>query len=295
MGFSFFVTEFRRTFQVCTALILFCFIAGFIFFSSVEMSDYLTHLFEDINIGVDMIILPKGITPESMQKSLVNGQPEALMPTALFETLQKQIEDEVSHKNLAKAPLSVLAVLPFHNEQGKIEIAKVGDENFIRDLDKTVWANYKFKNLTEVKNQLQPQSVYATEEWGDKTIFSILASGNKEALGNLKKLIDRRTIAQAYFLDPGRSDNALKLQKLKMGLQALTGIILISLLLGIIISFQKLHIQRKFIFQTFDEMKKSQQIKFSFYMFQLLLLLIVPVFLGVMASQFVLPLIKNLF
>ncbi len=295
MGFSFFITEFRRTVHVCIALILFCFIAGFVFFSAVEMSDYLSHLFEDINIGVDMIILPKGITPESMQKSLINGQPEALMPIALFETLQKQIEDEVSHKNLPKAPLAVLAVLPYHNEQGKIEIAKVGDESFIRDVDKTVWANYKFKNLVEVKNLFQPPEVYATEEWSDKTIFSILASGNKEALGNLKKLIDRRTIAQAYYLDPGRSDNALKLQKLKTGLQTLSGIILISLLLGIIISFQKLHVQRKLIFQSFDEMQKGEKIKLYFYLYQLILLLLIPVLSGIITSQQFLPLVKNLF
>lgn len=295
MGFSFFITEFRRTLQVCTALILFCFIAGLVFFSSIEMSDYLTRLFEDIDIGVDMIILPKGITPESMQKSLINGQPEALMPIALFETLQKQIEDEVSHKKLAAAPLSILAILPFHNNQGEIEIAKVGDENFIRDIKKTAWANYRFRNLTEVKPQFQPAEVYATEEWTDKTIFSILASGQKEALGNLKKLIDRRTIAQAYFLNPGRSDNALKLQKLKTGLQTLTGIILISLLLGILISFQKLQVQRKLIFQTLDEMRKGKEIKLYFYTYQLVLLLIFPVLLGVSASQLFLPLIKNLF
>lgn len=294
MAFRVFLTELRRTSFICLSLFLFCLISGFVFLSSIDLSHYLSTLFQEVNLGVDMVILPKSITPESMLKSLINGQPEALLPLALFETLQKQLTDEVGRKNLTEPPLKILAFLPYQNKEGIAAVAKVGDLKLIREIQKTIWNAYSFKDLSEIKDKLEPKEIYSTDEWKDNVIFGILTVGSNEVLANLKKMIDRRTIAQAYFLNPGHTEVAYKLNKLKMGLSFLMGIIIILAFMGILVTFQKLHIQRKIIFEVFDELQFSYKFKLQLYLFQVVILILIPLGLGLILAQKMFPFVKSL-
>ena len=295
MGFRIFLTELRRTTGTCVSLFLLCTLSGFVIASSFYLSEYLANLFQDVNLGVDMVLLPKGITPETMQKSLINGEPEALMPLALFETLQKQISEEMGRKNLADPSLRIMGILPYHAASGAVEIATIGDQNIIRNLSSTIWQSYPQKNLNDVQSLLIPKEKYSTDEWKDKTLFAVLVTGAKDVTASLKQLIDRRTIAQAYYLNPNETATAAKLKKLNSGLEYLAGIILLSAILGMWISFQKLAIQRKIILQSLQELQLNPKIKYELYLFQLLVLVFVPVILGFAFSHVMLPIIKNLF
>ena len=294
MPFRIFITEVRRTWGTCCSLILLCFLSGAVFLTSVQLSKYLATLFQEINLGVDMVILPKAITPESMQKSLIKGEPEALMPVALFETLQSQAVSETQRKSLDQPPVDLLAIVPFHTEDGAAAVAKIGDISMIRDKEKTSWSGYSFKELADVHDKLTPKDSYYTDEWKDKTIFGILVNAAPETLGRLKLLIDRRTIAQAYILKPGESESHQKLEKLKSGLQYLTGIIIFSILLGVIISFQKLHVQRDIIFRCLSELGRLENIKIKIYLLQIGLLVLAPLILGLIVARAVFPIIQNL-
>ncbi len=289
------MTELRRTTGTCASLFLLCALSGFVLASSFDLSKYLANLFQDVNLGVDMILLPKGITPETMQKSLINGEPEALMPLALFETLQKQILEEMGRKNLDAVPLRIMGILPYHAASGAVEIATIGDQDIIRNLNTTMWQQYPMKNLNDVQSLLIPKEKYSTDEWKDKTLFAVLVVGAKDVIASLKQLIDRRTIAQAYYLNPNETTTAAKLKKLNSGLRYLAGIILLSVILGMWISFQKLAIQRKIIFQSLQELQVNPKIKYELYLYQVLVLVFVPITLGLGFSFLVLPLIKNLF
>lgn len=294
MPIKIFLVELRRTWVTCSALFLLCFLSGAVFLTSINLSKYLASLFQEVNVGVDMIILPKAITPESMQKSLIKGQPEALMPVSLFETLQNQAVSETQRKSLNEPPVQLLAIVPFKNEQGLAAVAKIGDVSMIRNKDKTSWAPFEFKELDAVKQQLTPKNLYYTDEWKDKTIFGILVNAEPEVLARLKLLIDRRTIAQAYILTPGHSDTHQKLEKLKSGLLYLTEVIVFSILIGIIISFQKLHVQRDIIFRCLKELGHKRNLEIKFYLLQIGFLIVLPLILGMSLAYATFPLIQNL-
>ncbi len=294
MAFNLFLTEARRTFSICLSVFVLSFISGFIFLNSIYLSDYLKSLFQNINLGVDMAILPKTISPESMMKSLLKGRPEALMPLALFQTLQKQALDESLRKNFNQPPLQLMAILPFQDADGKPAIATVGDKALIRDFNKTIWSPFAFKNLPEVKSLLVPAEFYATDEWKDNTIFGILVNADNSTLTNLKQMIDRRTIAQAYFLNPEKTVEFMKYQKLNTGLQFLSGIILLTIFVGLTASFQKLNTQRQIIFLTLDELQLPQKLKIQLYLAQILFLILIPLIIGFCVALVSFPLVRSI-
>lgn len=294
MPIKIFLIDFRRTWFTCISLILLCFISGAVFLTALDLTEYLSSLFQDVNLGVDMVILPKTITPESMQKSLLNGQPEALLPLALFQTLQKQASHENAERASNSAPIGLLGFIPFRNDDGVASVATIGDRGLITNLEKTSWSVYPFKELSEIQNRLIPKEIYETEEWKDKTIFGILVNATEDTLSRIKQMVDRRTIAQAYILKPGHSDNQLKLDKLKSGLMFLGAIIVFSILLGVIVSFQKLNKQRFLIFRSLNELGRPKFIQTQILTLQIVLLVFLPLLLGMLGAYLVFPFLQTL-
>lgn len=80
----------------------------------VLLSSHLRQVFDSPAWNADLVILPKGVTPEGAIQSVLVGKPAALIPHALFETLSQQSRgSSVKH----------LGFIPFEDENSKIGVA----------------------------------------------------------------------------------------------------------------------------------------------------------------------------
>lgn len=285
MAFKIVLTEFFRDFHNSVSTILFSVIVGFIICFVVDTSSYLNKIFASPRWNIDMLILPKGITPEHAAVSITKGTADGLIPLALFTTLSQQIQS--SHDQNTGASLKILGFIPYINSQGSSEVAVTDNElkNFQGINQNSFWANFTFTDLKLKRQEFQPSSDYRTPEWGDQVLMGIIANGDPTELNNLKNLIDRKTIAQAFYVGSENSDTHLKLIKLEKGLFITTGFIFISTILGLLLALKNMKNKMSILELVLSELKYNKFIIKKVKFLQVLLVIILPILLGFAASK----------
>ena len=277
MAFKVVFTEFIRDLQNSATTFIFSLLLGFILFFVGGVSNYLNTVFEAPKWNVDMLILPKGITPELAAANLTKGAPDGLIPLALFNTLLQQ-----SHGSTIK----LLGIVPYKNSDGNPEIAVTDSElKDFADLNKnSLWKEFKLTELNLKRADFKPVEVYQTPEWRDQVLMGIIVNGSTSEISGLKTLIDRKTIAQAYFVGPENADSHVKLVKLKRGLFLTVGFVLLSTLLGLLLALKNMKAKRNSIELVLNELKFKSTMLTQIKALQFFVFIVFPIALGFLFS-----------
>lgn len=290
-----FLIESRRSFKLVFTLFLCSFLFGFAAFSSFELKNYIEKLFSPTEWGIDLAILPKGTSPESLKRSLLTGRPEGLIPVALFKTLQAQITDEQRKSSLTQPTFKALGFLPYQ-KNGSTQIAILGnpEDFFVKD-DRSIWSSIKLTDWNQQIDDLSNLPNYKTPEWGSQVLMGILIKGESEPLLKLKEMINRRTVAQAWVMKAGISTDDQKINQLETALYTFTCLIFLCLVPGLILSFIILSARRNEIFIVLKEIGWKQASQLQFILLQIVILFLIPCTLGVFTSPLILNWVNYLF
>jgi len=291
---SLFFTEVRRSLRVTLALVLCALLSGLTGYSALTAKRYIETIFKPVTWNADLMILPKGVTPEGLQRSLLSGEPEGLLPLALFETLQAQVNQEMLQKHLPAPALRVLGFVPFRSA-GHTQVAFVGDrEAYFAEQTYSIWRDYSWNKWTDVQSDLAARPGYQTPEWKDKVLMGVLARGEPGPIASLKNLIDRRTVAQGVLVRPGDSDMDHRLAQLDQGLWAVVGLIFVCLLPGLVLALIVLGERRKRVLIVMHELGFTSAQRLQLLLFQVLFLILAPAGLGVLAAWWTSPALLDL-
>lgn len=293
MTLSILLTEFRRSFKNSLISFLLCLTLGFTVVVSFNFKTYLEKLFTPLQWGASVLILPKGLNPDAAYKNVLDGEPAGLLPEALYETLKAQIRDEQVKHGLTESPLEFIAFVPFKKD-GVVTLGAL-DFDHAKDFftkHDSLLKPFPLVDWRAAKSNLNQPEKYQTAEWKDKTFFAALANGSAEYLSQLMTLINRRTVAEAFYVDNQKSDTAVKLASLETGLKFLTGFVLGLAFLGLLLSFEMQATQRKQIYQVLNELKVEKSIQTNFYIGQVFALGLVPISLGALIGFYFWPYLK---
>lgn len=286
MAFKIVYTEIRRDLHNAVSTFIFSLFLGFILFFVSGVSTYLNKVFEPPKWNADLLILPKGISPEAAVMDFARGLPDGLIPLALFKTLLQQS---------AGSSVKVLGFIPYKDSDGKAEVALTdsGLKDFLDLKDKSLWSEINLTNLDLKRPQFQPAENYQTPEWHDQVLMGILAKGNSTEIAGLKNLIDRKTIAQAFYVDSEKSEMHAKLMQLKTGLYLCTGFVFFSTLLGLLLALKNMMAKRQTLELVLKELKFKPAILAKITLIQIVLFFVFPVALGCIFSSLSFELIQS--
>lgn len=172
------LTELRQNKKLATALAAVALLLGVSLHLMVIADTAIKNLVNPVRWGADLAILPKGVTLPMLASELRTNKIENFLPEALFHTTV----------GMTQGRLRMTAVLP-GNDDGHVIVRTLGDPsvNFAGwGLDLREWAE---------------QSEHGTKEWDHKVIAAAFASGSSADLAQLKEVIDRKTVAQAVWVD----------------------------------------------------------------------------------------------
>lgn len=253
--------------------------------SSDLLMGYVKTIYKPEKWNADMILLPKSVTPEIALQSFIEGKPASLMPINLFKTLRSQSPND----------LKLLAVIPYKNKNGKATIATFGDDKIFFEENKAHSAlqSFDFTDYNLEKPQFFPREWYSTEEWKDDVILGILVKGSKEELDHLKILIDRKTVAQAFYLLPGATSAEEKFIKLQTAIHVLSFIIIFSTIAGLFINYSRLRQERNKIFLVLRELKSEKKFIILYGLTQIIFLVLVPILIGVSTALCTFDIVKQ--
>lgn len=290
MSWRIFLTETKRSWQICVSTVVLCFLLGAILFSVISFKEYLADLFRPQEWDAQMLILPKAVTPEVAIRDLKNGEPSALIPSVLYKTLKGQVDDERARKGISEDTIQLMGFVPYKDvNTNKLSVAIWGDAKFLHsNLENSVWKNLELQQWEAIKNQLQNNDKYQTNEWKSDVLLGIAARGQSEYLENLKTLIDRRTVAQAFYVSGERSLEAKRYNQLKSVLNFFEWSVLVLVAVGLYMSQLRMHQQRQEIKITLAELKLPTAWNSTLYVYQFLVLVLIPAALGVCIGKFVL-------
>ena len=278
MAFKIVFTEFVRDLHNTLSTFVFALLLGFIVFFVGGLSSYLNKVFESPKWNVDLVILPKGITPELAIANVVRGSPGGLVPLALFNTLLQQSEG---------SSVKLLGLIPYKSQYGNVEIAVTDPElkDFYELKKESLWRDFDFTDLKLKRPDFYPSDSYQTPEWHDQVLMGILVKGNSTELTKLQNLIDRKTIAQAFFV--GNENNGLqtKLIHLKKGLYLVTGFVVLSTLLGLLLALKNMNSKRNSLELVLMELKFERTLLIKIAAIQTGLFILFPVVVGYMISM----------
>ncbi len=288
MVFRIVKTEFYRDLHNSLSTIFFSLILGFILSFGLTLSSYLSRIFESPHWSVDMLILPKGITPEIAVSNFVKGSPDGLIPLALYNTLSIQIQN-------APGSLKILGFLPYLNAEEKPEIAVTDPDlkDFAQLKQSAVWSHYSLTDLNLKRAELSSRENYRTPEWGDQVLMGVMATGSTQELTSLKNLIDRKTIAQAFFVGAENNDTYNKLTQLKRGLFLIMLFIFVSSLLGFWLALKNMNQKRSSIELVLKELKYNKTLLLKIKSIQLFMTIVFPILIGFMLSKFGFVLVQS--
>ena len=277
-----FLIEARRSFKITLTLILCSFLSGFTFSSALELKNYIQTLFVPVSWGAGLVITPKGVSLEGLHRSLIHGEPEGLIPSALFETLQSQISEEQQLRHLPAPSLKVLGFLPYKKD-GKTNIAFLGDKDaYFSNLKlPSIWSSFSFEPWATQSAEFINRAGYQTPEWGSKVLMGILAQGEALPLQKLKELIDRKTIAHGMVVTPGQTEADHRMQELGRSLYALVGLIALCLIPGFFLSLVILRERRSTINNVMEELGWMRLRQIQLFTLQSFALVVVPLILGI--------------
>ena len=279
MPFKIVLTEFWRDLHNTTSTFIFSLLLGFIVFFVSGVSNYLNKIFESPKWNADLVVLPKGITPELAIANLLKGLPDGLIPIALFNTLLQQSQG---------SSIKVLGFIPFKNNNSEVEIALTDTDlkDFTNLKDNSLWSDLAISNLNLKRSEFRPREYYETPEWHDQVIMGILVKGSIKELNSFKNLIDRKTVAQAFFVGNENSLLYAKLTQLKTGLYTTTGFVLLTSLLGLLLALKNMSIKRNSLDLVLKELKYKPNILKQIKLIQILAFIILPILIGILISTF---------
>ncbi len=275
--------EFRRSLKIAFTLILCSLLSGFTLSATLGLKKYIETLFVPVAWGAGLVIVPKGVSLEGLHRSLIHGEPEGLIPTALFETLQGQINDEKILRHLPAPSLKVLGFIPYKKD-GNTNLAFLGDKEayFSTINEPSIWNQFPFQPWASQSLEFTSRAGYQTPEWGTKVLMGILAQGEPGPLQKLKELIDRKTIAQGMLVSPGQTDEDHRVDQLGKSLYALVALIVFCLIPGLFLSIVIMQERRLLIFTVMQELGWTSQRQIQLFAFQLLALVLAPGVLGIL-------------
>jgi hypothetical protein len=265
-----FFTECRRSLKLNLVLFFSLVLLGFTLSSMLIVKKQIEALVRPVNWDADIIILPKGVSLDGLHRSLLTGKAEGLIPLALFETLEKQA---------ASSPLQVLGFIPYAADS-KVKIGIEGARSEFPFRDGAIWNAHEITARKDLE-------IYNTPEWGPRTLGGILARGPKVALESLKNLIDRKTIAQAWYVNSEMSDDAIRAGRLREGLDVLTLLIGLSLAPGLILSALLVRARFRSIFVVLNELGLRKNILINTLVLQGLVFLVTPLVVGILISYWI--------
>lgn len=134
--------------------------------------------------NADLVVLPKGIGLEDFRKELQTGQTTAFLPEAMY----------LSTVALSEGQFQTRALLAIR-ENGGSEILTQGDASL-----GPTWLGLPTTTRPAVA-PWREQNIYFTPEWKNKLISGFFAAGSPLAMKNLKDLIDRKTVGQAWLIE----------------------------------------------------------------------------------------------
>lgn len=277
-----FFVELRRSLKITFTLILCSLLLGFTLSSALQLKKYMETLFVPVSWGAGLVVVPKGISLEGLHRSLIHGEPEGLIPMALFETLQGQINDEKFLRHLPVPSLKILGFIPY-KKASRTNLAFVGDKDaYFSNLNgPSIWNQFSFEPWTAQSSEFVSRAGYQTPEWGNRVLMGILAQGEPGPLQKLKELIDRKTIAQGMIVRPGETEEDHRMDQLGKSLYALVILIGFCLLPGLLLSILILQERRSIIYTVMQELGWSSRRQFQFFILQILALVFSPAMLGV--------------
>lgn len=220
-------TELRQNAKLTVTLLAVSLTLGASAHFAIELNSEIQKLVRPEHWAADMAILPKGITLSTLATELRTGAVKEYLPEALFH----------STVDITQGEVRLSAVLPVHEADGGIAIATQGDRRF----------NFAGWGVRVV--DWREQKEHGTPEWGSKVIAAAFASGSTPMLEKLKELIDRKTVAQAVWIDEAQRAS-LELQNT---LSSLAGALEMVLLSSLIVS---LALAGSLLFQRHQETQR---------------------------------------
>ena len=279
MALKILITEFLRDLQNAVSTFVFSLLLGFILLFVVGVTDHLNKVFASPNWNADLVILPKGTSPELAIADLIKGFPDGLIPSALFNTLMQQSQG---------SSVKILGFIPYRNSSGTSEIAVTDPElkNFNELKNKSIWSDFSLTDLNLKRSEFQPVEIYQTPEWHDQVLMGMLVKGSQSEISGLKNLIDRKTVAQAFLVGRETSSAHTKLEQLKKTLYVVTAFVFLSTLLGLLLALKNMNSKRKSLELVLKELKFSPSILLQFKVMQIFLFILLPILIGCVLSHF---------
>lgn len=171
--------EMKQNLFMIAMLVSFAFAFGFLGVVASEQIYRINQMFTMTDWNADLAIVPKGISLSDLKVELQTGKSDSLLPLAIYETTS----------DLAKGQFKLSAALAT-SQNSKPLVMFLGERSL----------GMKWLPNEQVK-LYEPQSEYSTAEWGTKVISAFFASGSLAQMQSLKDLVDRRTVAQALWVD----------------------------------------------------------------------------------------------
>ncbi len=291
-----FFIEAKRSLKMTLTLILCSILFGFTLTSMLGLKNYIEALFTPVQWGANLVIAPKGVSLEGIHRSVLRGEPEGLIPIALFETLQSQILEEQALRHRPSPSLKVLGLIPYQDHDGKIQVAYLGDKEsfFSASPDPSLWNQISFKPWVSTSSEFLNRPGYQTPEWGSRVLMGILAKGDSGPIERLKELIDRKTIAQGFRVTVGQTDADHRVDQLGKSLYALVALISGCLIPGLFLAMLILRERRFLIFDVMNELGWKSTSSTQLMLLQSLFLILGPAILGIIFGIVLTPLIQQL-
>jgi hypothetical protein len=222
--------------------------------------------------GASVALLPKGVTLEALNEDLQRGHARALLPKALFETINAQIADEQARRGLAQPSLSLFAVLP-SEKAATMVLGKLPENS-------KPWSTVRSMQWQAAAG------ANSTPEWGTQVVEAIFATGAKDAALSLKQLADRRTVAQAFLIDEEVQSERTKAAGILAQMWAAVTMVLLSGGMTLILALRMTAQQRRNLFQVLEILGGEGSLRVAFAGLQFAAYIAAPLLLGVFIGTF---------
>jgi hypothetical protein len=256
-SFQIFLIEIKQNLKFSLTLSAVAFLLGISLNLILQANKKIDDLARPIDWGAQMAILPKGVNLDQFADQLKKGKVKALLPEAMYETTV----------GLSHGSFQLCSVLPGQDRNG-IFLMVQGDP---------------IVNLGWTKQRIsgwQPQQLYSTPDWGTRVIAAAFARGPNENLEKLKELIDRKTVAQAIWIDDVHSDKIERQTQYSYLASIVEVIVILALFLSIFLSASWLHQIHKSTQVTLRDLGYSKTELRNLLFLMAFFLLLIPAVIG---------------
>lgn len=224
-------------------------------------------LSQPTNWKADLAVLPKGISLTDFREELLTGKSRELLPDALFETTV----------GLVNSNLVLTAFLSLSDGEGS------------RVMIRTNQPKYQQLGWLEERQKISywsEQKTYSTPEWGYKVITGFTASGDPVAIQKLSEIINKKSVAQAIFIQRQQAIDEQQQSDLKSGLYAYTGAFVALALLAKLSLFFWIRVRINNSLETLQEMGFASVVKRNLSLALMVVSFLFPLMLGTFLGSF---------